>query len=50
MEATKQATTASEVLDAESVQAINRFFRASNLKAVRETNIGKALAKRDAAA
>jgi hypothetical protein len=37
------------VLDAGDLAAVDRFWRAHSLKAIRETNIGRAIAEREAA-
>ena len=46
---TENATAFNQAIDTESVQAINRFFAAHSLKAVRKTNVGNAVAAREAA-
>jgi len=46
---TENAAAFNQAIDTESVQAIDRFFMANSLKAVRETNVGKAIAAREAA-
>ena len=37
------------VLDAGDLEAVDRFWKANSLKAVRETNIGRAISEREAA-
>jgi len=46
---TENAAEFDQAIDAESVQAIDRFFTTHSLKAVRLTNIGKAVAALEAA-
>ena len=45
----ENAAAFNQAIDSESVQALDRFFVAHSLKAVRETNIGRAIAAREAA-
>jgi len=44
------AAAFNEAIDAESVAAIDRFFGAHSAKAIRKTNIGRAIAEREEAA
>jgi hypothetical protein len=46
---TENAAAFNQAIDAESVQAIDRFFAAHSLKAVRKTNVGKVVAALEAA-
>jgi hypothetical protein len=46
---TANAAAFDQAIDSESVQAIDRFFTAHSLKAVRKTNVGKVVAALEAA-
>jgi len=43
------AAAFNQAIDEESVQALDRFFISHSVRAVRETNIGRAIAEREAA-